>query len=40
MSAGNPENNLSGEGWSIFNSILGWTSEQGSSPTGSHGRAD
>ncbi|GAA5976211.1 hypothetical protein JCM10908_005418 [Rhodotorula pacifica] len=22
---GNPENNLSGEGWSIFNSILGWT---------------
>ncbi|GAA6014600.1 hypothetical protein JCM8202_001595 [Rhodotorula sphaerocarpa] len=22
---GNPENNLSGQGWSIFNSILGWT---------------
>ncbi|ORY88818.1 Ftr1 protein [Leucosporidium creatinivorum] len=22
---GNPENNLSGQGWSIFNAILGWT---------------
>ncbi|GAA5863834.1 hypothetical protein JCM3774_001172 [Rhodotorula dairenensis] len=25
LTYGNPENNLSGEGWSIFNSILGWT---------------